>query len=257
MKKGICRICGEHTLLSFEHVPPRVAFNKNTKYTDISFDEYLQVKNPLKDKMKGKKKQGGIGYNSLCKSCNSFLGSNYVEAYRNWAQGGFEVLNNGKNTAHIFRIREQQPLKILKQIISMFLSINGEWYREAYPELTRFVKDPQTRDLPEKFRVMAYLNHTGLSRYLGHSVIYKPELGGPVSCSEIAYPPFGYVLTFDFYQKVNALTDITYFKNFDKDEVRSLTLLMFNLPTHLPLPFDYRSKEEIEKHIMNGNKRKI
>lgn len=254
MKKGICRVCGDKTLLSFEHVPPRVAFNKHTSYTDISFDDYLKVENPLKDKMKGIKKQGGIGYNSLCKDCNSFLGSHYVEAYKKWVYGGFEVLRNGKNDVHFFKINNQEPLKILKQIVSMFLAINGPWYRESFPELVTFVQDPKEKALPKKFRILAYLNIDGISRYLGHSIVYNPRLGGSVNCSEIAFPPFGYVLTFDFPHNIPALADITFFKNFGVDEITPLTLLMFNLPTYLPYPFDYRTQEEIQENIERSKK---
>ena len=84
MINGICRLCGHKTNLSFEHVPPKVTNNKNTRYTSLSLEEYFKSENPLELKSKGKIKQGGIGYNSFCRKCNSFLGTNYVPAYEKW-----------------------------------------------------------------------------------------------------------------------------------------------------------------------------
>ena len=56
MTKGICHLCGKNTNLSFEHVPPKVAFNKNTKYVSVEFEDYIKSRNLLKDIPKGKNK---------------------------------------------------------------------------------------------------------------------------------------------------------------------------------------------------------
>ena len=42
MQNGICRICKRKTELSFEHIPPKAAFNKYTKFRSIPFLEYIQ-----------------------------------------------------------------------------------------------------------------------------------------------------------------------------------------------------------------------
>lgn len=52
---GICRLCGKDTLLSYEHVPPKVAFNKNTKFVSVDFSEYLKAENALKNRQKEKR----------------------------------------------------------------------------------------------------------------------------------------------------------------------------------------------------------
>ena len=57
MEFGTCRLCGKETDLSFEHVPPRVAFNRKTTYLSVEFDDFIKVDNPLEEKYKGKKKR--------------------------------------------------------------------------------------------------------------------------------------------------------------------------------------------------------
>lgn len=249
MIRGICRLCGEETDLSFEHVPPRTTFNKNTRYTSIDFEEYIKIKNPLKETPKGKKKQGGIGYNSFCKSCNSFLGSNYVPAYKRWVQGGFEILKNAEFYSHKYVIKEIEPLKILKHIISMFLAINGEWYLESYPELADFVSKPESKSLPDNYKIFSYITRAEKLRYMGHVMHGNLALGTSINCSEIAFPPYGYVLTIDFGDKIQYLNDITKFKEFDLTQKTDLKINMFQLPTYIPFPLDYRTQKQVEKDI--------
>jgi len=250
---GICRLCGEKRELTFEHVPPRVAFNKTTRYVSVPLLDYAKADDPLNFKPKGKVSQGGTGRYALCGSCNNFLGSNYVNAYKNWVYAGREVLNKGNYQYLRYDANNQEPLKILKQVISMFLSINAEWYLEDFPELSNFVKDPNSNDLPDRYRVFAYLNNEGNIRNFHHSVFYSPSLGGAVNCSEISFPPYGYVLTIDFNKDINILSNITGFKNYSINDKVCLNMEMFNLPTHLQFPFDYRSKEKIAKDIKEEN----
>ena len=250
MTSGICRLCGHNTKLSFEHVPPRVTFNKNTKYASVAFEEYAKTENPLKNPPKGKIMQGGVGYNSFCEQCNNFLGSEYVPAYKRWVTAGFEILQNKEFELHTYSIKEIEPQKILKQIVSMFLAINGEWYLKAYPKLSEFVVNKDSKELPDRFNIFSYLTRAENIRYMHHAVHGNFETGITINCSEIAYPPYGYVLTIDSENKIPKLTNITDFKNLNKKI--DLNIKMFQLPTYMPLPLDYRTKAQVEKGIEEG-----
>ena len=46
-KVGICRLCKESKELSFEHVPPKAAYNKNTRYYSLPHLDVLTAANPL------------------------------------------------------------------------------------------------------------------------------------------------------------------------------------------------------------------
>ncbi|WP_299156959.1 hypothetical protein [uncultured Christiangramia sp.] len=249
---GICRLCGIEGYLTFEHVPPRSSYNKNTKYFSIDFMEYVQSEDIINNPPKGKIKQGGIGYNSLCSKCNSFLGTEYVNAYSKWTQTGAQIISENNFKFAIVSMIKQEPLKILKEVISMFVAINDEWYLEAYPELAEFVKNPKMKELPAKFRIFMYLNDEGGTRYMNHSGVYKPELGGTVNCTEITFPPFGYLLTIGFNYDINILTNITHFKNYDYKQVVDLKLPLFKLPVYSPFPLDYRSKVKMNIDIKNS-----
>lgn len=246
LQHGKCRICGQNKELSYEHVPPRVALNRTTRFVSIPHEDWTKVDNFLKYKPKGQVLQGGIGYYSLCRDCNSFLGQKYVKAYDKWIQSGLEVITNFNGNYFNYIAINQEPLRILKQIISMFIAMNNDWYLTEYPDLAAFVKDPKSNILPDKYRVFAYLNNVGQYRYINHTVLSTPKLG-VINVTELAFPPFGYVLTFDVNHNIYPLFNITHFKNYKHGQIVDLNISIFKLPTLLPFfPLDYRTREKIE-----------
>jgi len=246
IQHGTCRICGQNKELSYEHVPPRVALNKTTRHVSIPHEEWTKIEDFLTYKPKGKILQGGIGYYSLCRECNSFLGQNYVKAYEKWVQSGIEVITNFKVDHFKYLALNQEPLRILKQIISMFIAMNDAWYLTEYPDLVAFVKDPNSNLLPDKYRIFCYLNNQGQYRYIKHSVISTSELG-IINATELTFPPFGYVLTFDVNHDIYPFSNITYFKNYKHGQILDLDISIYKLPTYLPfVPLDYRTKAKID-----------
>ena len=244
MQKGICRICKESKLLSFEHIPPRVAFNKDTKYYSIPQVELLTSKDILEYKPKGKLNQGGIGDYCLCQECNSFLGRTYVPEFSIFANIAMDVVTKyDVNFIHLTAYN-QFPLKILKQIVSMFVCINEIWYTKSYPELLNFIKDPNENYLPENFRISIFLNNEGQIRKW--PFVMTSHHG---KISELVFPPFGYILQLENQSPILKTTDITFFKNYKIDEVKDIEFTFFKNPTHLPLPIDFRNLDEIKKNI--------
>jgi 5-methylcytosine-specific restriction endonuclease McrA len=79
MKTGTCHVCGKFGPLSFEHIPPRSTGNNHVVQI-YSGDQV--IKNSLTGSddasaLKYKPSQGGMGFYSLCESCNNYLGQNY------------------------------------------------------------------------------------------------------------------------------------------------------------------------------------
>lgn len=253
MIKGTCRLCQNETELSFEHVPPATTLNRNTRYVSVEFEDYLKARNILKEPPKGKVKQGGIGYNSFCRTCNSFLGSNYVNPYKRWVSGGIELLKNTEFAVHTYVIKDIEPLRILKQILAMFLAINQETFSESFPEISAFVSNAFSNNLPDKFQVFTYLTRAERVRYVPYMVQGDLRSGKSIQCSEISFPPYGYVLTIDYYEKINLLNKITSFKSFSLDKSTSLRMRMAQLPTYIPLPLDYRSEQKTNDDIERAN----
>jgi len=244
---GICRLCGLETKLTFEHVPPRSSYNKTTRYKSISMEYYFRNPDPLNMKVKNKELQGGTGFHSLCSTCNNFLGRTYVDYYKNWVDVGIQVLEQeGNHPIYVYDVINIKPLNIIKQIISMFISLNDVWFLESYPELSEFVRNPESEELPDKYQVYTYLNNEGQIRNLPFQVKGNLKTSQIIKCSELSFPPYGYVLTFDKDVKINHLCDITYFKNYSLDDITDIELKMYRLPTHLQVPLDSHTSAHLQ-----------
>jgi hypothetical protein len=243
MQNGICRICKKKTELSFEHIPPKAAFNKYTRFRSVPYLEYVQNSHREDYKPTAKLQQGGVGDYCLCRNCNSFLGNNYVPDYFKMAQVGKAIFQDKNFEKAIFTTVEISPLRLLKQALAMFVCMNEPEFTDENPELLHFLKNPKEQNLPDKFRVFMYLNHAGQIRKL--TTMYTNIYG---LVNELAFPPLGFVLSVNSNNSF-PLTEITHFKNIDSEYRGDVNFELLNHPTHLPFPIDYRTNEEIEETI--------
>ena len=212
----------------------------------------MQNVNPVEPKIKGKIEQGGVGYYALCRSCNSFIGSNYVTAYNIYSNSFIQFAKRDYNNHCVFDMHDFEALKVLKQIVSMFLTINGWEFSKNNPELSEFVLDLNKQDLPTKFRFFEYLNTEGQLRNLALSVKGSFATGVSIARSEIAFPPLGHVMTVGFTGSLPLHQEITDFKINTASEKIAYRFHMYRLPTILPIFLDYRTREVIVNTI-NSN----
>lgn len=91
---GLCRACGAHSDLSFEHMPPAASGN-NTRARGANSLSILTSADPGAFPRSGWfPSQKGMGAYVLCKPCNEFFGRKYVNAYIAFAEGiGLEAIN--------------------------------------------------------------------------------------------------------------------------------------------------------------------
>lgn len=249
MPEGNCRLCNKFGKLTFEHVPPKVSFNKTTRYKLITFIDYAKKSNPFEQTTKGKVEQGGIGFYSLCKSCNNFLGTNYVPAYQLYINSFIDFAKKKEFNLFELTMHEFTPLKVLKQIVSMFFSINGEAFSENNRDLAEFILSPISKNLPARFRVFNYINTEDQLRNLGVMALGNLTSSGLIVASEIAFPPMGYLLTIDFKGQLPFHQEITSFAQYDLDENVNFDFKIYRLPTHLPHILDYRDKTTIQNSL--------
>lgn len=240
--KGICHICGRDGPLSFEHVPPKKAFNENS-VVSIKFEEAMEL--IPNAQVKGDVQQRGMGAYTLCGKCNNDTGTWYGTDFVNWCYQGFDILwkSNGKPTLiyfhHLF------PLRIIKQITTMFFSANSPKLGKVHPELIKFVLNKNEKYLPPEFRFFVYFNIEGKFRFIGMQHFLKVDKRKITSLSEINFPPYGYVMTINSDPPDPKLIEITHFSRYDFNRFDTKAMRIPVLPTHSPLPGDYRSKEEI------------
>jgi hypothetical protein len=250
----ICRLCGQTKEMTFEHVPPRITFNKTTRYKIIPFLDHLQSENPFSLPNKGKLHQGGIGYYSLCRDCNSYLGQTFVSAFNAYSNSFIELAKRTASNFFEIEMYDFEGLKVLKQTIAMFLAMNSVEFSQNNRELAEFLLDKETNSLPDKYRIFIYLNSEGQLRNIPLMITGNFENGLSVADTEIAFPPLGHVLTINFNGNLPFHHEITQFKYTALGEKRSEIFKVFRLPTYLPFLLDYREKEFIEKTMNETGK---
>ena len=152
-RTGPCHLCGNITELTFEHVPPRAAFNK---YPAIiaRFEDTIKAESVDDiDRICGQKQQRGLGSFTLCGKCNNDTGAWYGESYVQWAYQGLIAAEWAKGKVSTNNCYKIYPLRVIKQIVSMFFSSGHARFNEAQPELARFVLDKERKYLEPDIRI--------------------------------------------------------------------------------------------------------
>lgn len=251
---GKCHLCGAIGKLSYEHVPPKKAYNEGDYYI-IEQDDLWESWDV--DTAKKIKKQGGIGFNTLCVRCNNNTGSWYGREFVSWSRQAMGLLYKANKKPTLFYPQYIFPLRVIKQIITMFFSVNTDFFQELYPELQRFVLNKEEKYLDKKYKVYGYYNIEGNPRYMGYTAVGDVTSSEIIHMSEIAYPPFGYVLTMNSKTPDSRLVDITDFSHYSYNEWLDVNVKFPVLPTHIQMsPADYRSKDEIMQAIAESAKYK-
>lgn len=137
------------------------------------------------------------------------------------------------------------PLSIIKQVVTMFFSVNTDQFRHAHPDLEAFVLDRRRKYLPARYRFFVYFNIEGRHRALGTAGMLNIRSGAIHVMSELNYPPYGYLLVFDNAPPDDRLFEITHFARYDYGQFKVMELRLPVLPTHTSYPGDYRTREQI------------
>jgi hypothetical protein len=247
-KYGSCCICGSEGKLSFEHVPPRAAFN-NHRVLTANINELISKWDGELQSIKGKFHQRGSGSYTLCEKCNTKTGAWYGKAFVDWSYQAFRLisLTKGKPTLYYhFRIF---PLRVIKQIICMFFSVNGPKFHVIHPDLVKFIMNPEDRSLRPEIRIYCYFNLSLVSRQSGVAGLLNLDNRKIHTFSEITKAPLGYVMTLESEVPDNRPVDISIFANYRYNDWKELYFQIPILPVYTYLPADYRSREEILEKI--------
>jgi hypothetical protein len=258
---GTCHICGKVGKLSYEHVPPAKAFNSYPGFMHFG-DELLRRGEafPWEFTTKGKQMQRGVGFYTLCEKCNPDTGGWYGGSFVDFIYKGYKFIMGmgGTNsllpqTKRIINLEDIYPLRIIKQIITMFFSVNSPVFAKAKPELVKFVKNKTTKGLSrEKYGIYIYILRGSLARYAGSVGILAFNQSRIVS--EISCPPFGYVFEMnpkeEFRSRECEITDFGNLYDFNEKANISLTIPVYESNT--PFPLDYRNKQQIFEDYMKN-----
>jgi len=240
-RHGICRLCGFEGKLSFEHVPPRAAFNRNP----LVLTGINELRGRDLDDVRGRTQQKGAGAYTLCERCNNHTGHWYGEAYVEWARQALMIIRATEGCATLYYSYRISPLRVLKQIVCMFLSANSRGFTEAHPDLIKFVLDPERHGMDPRLQIFAFLNGSNRGRQAGLSALGQLGPGRITLLSEVTFPPFGFVMCVGSPAPDPRLVDITFFAKYRYRDASDLFIALPVLPVYSPYPGDYRARETV------------
>ena len=242
---GICCLCGCYGALTFEHIPPRSAFN-DMPLVSYSIDRILSpdAASEFKKPTGGTARKGAGGF-TLCGRCNSRTGAWYGNAYAQWAAEGVRLLDAARNAPSLAHLAWLKPLEVIKQVACMFFSINGPRFREVHKDLAEFVLNPKRKYWPSEARIFVALSSATLSKMVGVSGIGNFERHSFKVVSEMMHPPFCYVMLFKGEPTHRHMYDMTHFAKGDFGHYSDYWMRLPILTSATPFPGDYRSRKEV------------
>jgi len=247
---GKCHICGNHSKLTYEHLPPAAAFNSHKAFVYLAKDVIGSDNVPWNfPGKKGKQHQRGIGFYTLCGKCNNDTGAWYADAFVDFTYKGYRGSYDKKVSSNDWTkitFQDIYPLRVFKETIAMFFSVNTPDLSDVHPHLRALILSKYNRGIPpDEYGLYVYLLRGSVARLAGLAGIASLTDGHSRVLSELAAPPFGYVLEFDPKSKKD-YCDITFFANqFDYNEKRTITLEMPVYESNTAFPADYRTKNQI------------
>lgn len=246
-----CWICGIRGPLTFEHVPPRKAFN-DSRIFEANVHELLEGKwMPGNGPVEGKYAQKGAGRYSLCEGCNNNTGSWYGPAYVEFAKRGAHLIDASQGQLSLAYPFDIFPLRVIKQIAVMFFTACGPGLGKAHPDLVRFVLNKEMHNFPSGLHLFGYYYHPTASTAIRQSgMTGRMDLSGSSHIfAEIAFPPFGFVLSPNVDPIHPGLCNLTVLGSYPYKLHRSVYLRMPVMPVVSWLPGDFRTEGEIAKTV--------
>lgn len=192
--------------------------------------------------------QRGGGDFTLCERCNNNTGAWYGAEYAAWAKQGFErLLRIPTTTEDAFFIPFRgRPLRFLKQVLTMFFSVNSDTFADQHHDLVRFVLNRQTTGLSSAYNVDLVLVRGGFARSAGAFGVADLQSGTTQIASEVAHAPFAFRLLLGGVksQRHGAIEHLARYGYNDEAEVWLHTIAGHVATKY---PGDYRSLERVDR----------
>lgn len=237
-----CRLCGNWAAMTFEHIPPKSAFN-DSRVVIKPVDQLIRLPTSEYENVKGHASQGGVGGYSLCGPCNNFIGTKYGQSYVKLANSVAYRLTIHRHRADFktivnVNLSDYHPIRLFKQILAMTFSINPPGYLQDHEELARFILNHRSNELPQAYKVMLYASRTNNTRLSAQFVALRAD-SHVVLFSEIYSWPIGCVVMYESEALRDDMFDMTWFSAFDFYEKRDMVLTLPILSTKSPMPGQY------------------
>jgi len=265
---GPCHVCGMEGPLSFEHVPPKSAGNRDPAEMLDIFQALAKAEG--KNAGRGQISQRGSGAYALCRRCNERAGGEYVPEFLRWVAAGAEMLGH----ADLEELDQQQepafmhaelqgtrPALLVKQIATMLLALapTGFALHRDHLLVRDFAQDPEWRGLPDRYQLYLVLYVGEFMRLNGGTAVATVSGGklGSTYMLEMAAPPLAWILTVDEDSPPVRAGNITGFADLGFHQKANVSIDLQIGFGHTPFPADFRSRAAVDKAIAESRRRTV
>ncbi len=169
--EGRCYLCGAHSILTKEHIPPRSALGRGAVAVRVQSGAQMFGAGG------SRVYQSGFHAPVLCERCNNRTGALYGTEFARWSAWGRELLRGVRNGVLAFPPYVGYPARIAKQIVSTMIASAGADFAERQPRLRRFVLDPECTLGEGEVNLSMYLCTTLTGRSTGVAAMWTPRGG--------------------------------------------------------------------------------
>ena len=197
-REGRCHVCGKQCSLSFEHVPPRSAGNasraKLYSGVDVVKKQGFDISGSF-DGLSYDQMQQGAGVYSICQSCNSYFGANYVEVFSEALKGARCLFEShpaeGAVNCTILETDKMHALAFFKHVVSSFCATTQYG---TMLDCRDFLLEKESNGFPSRYRLFMFAVPDVRSR--GVRTGWTRPFQGGTACqvAHLIMPPFGFSL---------------------------------------------------------------
>jgi hypothetical protein len=228
-----CRLCGVTKPLSFEHVPPRGAYNSFPRFRPDTkqFIAHKYQGGPAPAMIEEPR---GAGAYTLCEGCNNRC-SRYAREFIEWAVCWQTALDSTPAASSISASPITRRSRVMKEIVAMALSASPPKTGRINDGLRRYVWNTESKGLPAGIRVHAALTCDKDARQAAGGANVNMETGSASIFTEIAFAAFIFVMTLaDSTAPDTRLLDISHLATagYGDREPTPLTLSILRLHSH-------------------------
>ena len=228
--EGLCAICRTIKKLTPEHIPPRSTGNTG----NVKLIDFISLINNSNNNH-GQIYQNGIVYTTLCESCNNNTGSWYGRDYLDWVNQIKEINKNENLSKGVLKETNINfyPLRVFKQIVSMFLSLNHRFMdNDTLEVVKKFLLEKDNRNFPKDFYIYLYVvsPETRYFKQVPFPDSYVMDLRNNnifYNFSEIAWGDIGLIFSKnkDVPEFENNLVDIMFFLKYEYNSQENLEFI--------------------------------
>lgn len=234
----ICNLCGKRPAGSREHLPGVGAANDGP--VRVAYFGSTGVEMPRHDRHERVERDGFV-VRTLCAACNSRTGGNYGTAYKEFVQQFAKsgIVDAGARRTWV-SLRQIQPLRVIKQMTSMFVGAQGDFPREHWLGVCNFVLRRDTKLVDTRLRYFIYRNVGAVGRVTAFtSIMSVYRLWPPLTFCEISWPPLGIVFATERHPLLDRMKDITAWGSYSfRDRADfNFSVPQLRVATHWPLGF--------------------